>query len=77
MSTPWSSGAFVVRDVPVPDGPTEFEQLVFRLGLEHRPDLWQFNGKIRQFVRTHRHRRYVPESLLRELGFVCSEEEAA
>ncbi len=61
----WASGA---GTQPAPNIPTQFDSLVLRLGLEKRPDLWQHDQKIVRFVRTNRKIRYVPESLLAELG---------
>lgn len=67
-SPSWSSGAFVTRQLEVPDVPTLFEQLVQSCGLEKRPDLWPHNDKLRAFAKRNRHTRYIPESYLEALG---------
>ena len=67
-SPSWSSGAFITRAVPVPDLPTQFDELVAACGLTARPDLWQYNEKLRRFARRNRHKKYVPESFLDQLG---------
>lgn len=64
----WATGAFHTRALSVPDWPTAFDQLVYKLGLEHRPDLWQYNSRLRSFAHRNRMTRYVPEQFLRELG---------
>ena len=61
----WASG---IEPAPAPNVPTQFDELVHRLGLEKRPDLWRHDQKIVRFVRTNRKIRYVPEFLLAELG---------
>lgn len=67
-SPSWSSGAFMQRTVPVPDVPTLFDQLVAECGLAKRPDLWQYNDRLRAFAKRFRHTRYVPEEYLAALG---------
>ena len=64
-SARWASGA---ETQPAPNVPTQFEELVYALGLEKRPDLWPHDQKIVRFVRSNRKIRYVPESLLAQLG---------
>lgn len=60
--------AFVTRELPVPNLPTLFDQLVAECGLENRPDLWPYNDVLRKFAKRNRHKRYIPESYLEALG---------
>jgi hypothetical protein len=64
----WATGAYYKRVMSVPDGPTEFEQLVQRRGLEHAEHLWRYDAQLRRFAKVNRSKRYVPESFLVELG---------
>ena len=64
----WATGAYYTRVMHVPSGPTEFEQLVEKRGLQNRPDLWAYDSQLRTFARRNRCKRYVPESYLSELG---------
>jgi len=72
----WASGAYARRELKVPSAPTAFDSLVLKLGLQDRPDLWTYNSTVRHFVKKNRNTRYVPESLLRELGLQCEEDAA-
>ena len=54
-SARWASGA---ETQPAPNVPTQFEELVYALGLEKRPDLWPHDQKIVRFVRSNRKIRY-------------------
>lgn len=67
-SPSWSSGAFVQRQLVVPDVPTAFDRLVSRLGLEGHPELWTCDTRLCAFAKKHRKTRYVPEKFLEELG---------
>lgn len=64
----WSSGAFVDREISVPNLPTQFDSLVHRLGLETRPDLWTDSRPLCKFAKKFRKTRYVPEFFLAQLG---------
>ena len=64
----WSSGAFITRIVPVVDSGTAFGDLVEKLGLANQPAEWRHNRTIRAFVKRNYKHRYIPESLLGELG---------
>ena len=64
----WATGAYYTRVMHVGNGPTEFEQLVAKRGLENRPDLWVHDSRLRAFARAQRSKRYVPESFLVALG---------
>jgi len=64
----WATGAYYKRIMPVPDGPTEFEQLVEKRGLTNNEPAWRFDTKLRAFARAHRKTRYIPESFLVALG---------
>jgi hypothetical protein len=64
----WSSGAYCPRVLPVPQTETQFDSLVYKLGLENRPDLWQYSDKLKKFAKAHRNKRYVPEFLLDQWG---------
>src|SRR5207302_71401 len=56
-------------DVP-PDKPTWFENMIAKLGLaEHE---WHTHPHVIEWVKKHRHRRYVPESLLSKLKLEVS-----
>lgn len=63
----WSEGP--ARQIPpLPDRPTQFEELVDLVGLGKRPDLWRHNDRLRRFARVHKSTRYVPEWFLAQLG---------
>jgi hypothetical protein len=47
---------------------TLFEDLVYALGLEKRPDLWRHNKKLRAFAKQNWRTRYIPESFLGQIG---------
>jgi hypothetical protein len=65
----WATGAYYTRELHVPGpGPTEFEQLVQRRGLEHAEHLWRYDAQLRAFARNYRKTRYVPEFFLAALG---------
>jgi hypothetical protein len=69
LNTNWASGAYAQRHVHIgPPQPTLFEELVCKVGLEKRPDLWQYNAKLTKFAKLNRNKRYIPESFLDELG---------
>jgi hypothetical protein len=61
----WSSGTYVD---PVPDGPTEFDLRVKRLGLANSPEKWPTSPALRKFVKSNKNRIYVPEWLLQEMN---------
>jgi len=50
-----------------PNQPTEFECLVAELGLEEKR--WAKSEVLKKWVSKKRHRKYVPEKLLRLWGF--------
>jgi hypothetical protein len=64
----WATGAFCTRSLHIPNQPTQFDALVYKLGLEKRPDLWRDSTKLVAFARKNAKHRYVPESFLCELG---------
>lgn len=66
----WATGAYYTRVMHVPDGPTRFDQLVAKRGLENRPDLWACDTRLCAFARRERSKHYVPESFLVELGLI-------
>jgi hypothetical protein len=69
----WATGAYYTRVLRVGNGPTQFEQLVAKRGLENRPDLWVYDTRLRAFARAQRSKRYVPESFLVALGLSTEE----
>jgi hypothetical protein len=71
----WSTGAYYTRVLHIADGPTEFEQLVEKRGLQNRPELWALDTPLCQFARLNRCKRYVPEFFLVELGLSTEEVE--
>lgn len=64
----WATGAFQTRTLVAPDRPTAFDALVYKRGLEKRPDLWKEDRFLRAFAKSHRMTKYVPEWFLAELG---------
>jgi hypothetical protein len=68
LNTNWASGAFAARTLAVPCQPTLWEELVFKAGLENRPDLWVYDAKLVKFAKQNRNKRYIPESFLSQLG---------
>lgn len=72
----WASGAFCERELPLPPAkPTEFELVTERLGISNAPHLWAHDAALRVWVKKHRNNRYIPESLLDQLGIgVCVED---
>jgi hypothetical protein len=73
-SNNWASGPH--RQVTFAPDPaaTEFEMLVARLHV--LPQYWSENPAIRLWVHQHKNYKYVPESLLDELGETVLWEEA-
>ena len=67
----WATGAYWTRNLVPPSRPTAFEELVYKCGLENRPDLWRDNTKLRSFAKRNAKTRYVPESFLAELGIAA------
>ena len=53
-----------------PDGPSAFELKVQRIGLADSPDEWKHSAKLRAWVKANKNHRYVPESLLRDMGLM-------
>ena len=75
-SNNWASGAYAQRSLASPDGGTQFERLVVRLGLEGMPEMWSSSKPLRLFAEGHRTRRYIPEELLAQWGLdVCWDDE--
>ena len=69
QATRWASGAFLFAELPVrPAMPTEFELLIEKRELAGAPHLWQYDGEIQKWVRENKNKKFIPESLLRELG---------
>jgi hypothetical protein len=55
--------------IEVPDRRTDFEGVVARLGLSGKPEAWARSRALKNWTRTHKHHRYIPEELLRAWGF--------
>jgi hypothetical protein len=73
----WASGAFYEREIEAPPPkPSAFELLTEELGLSRAPLwMWAENPAIRQWVKSHKNSKYVPEDLLAALGaHVCTED---
>jgi len=58
-----------------PSEPTDFERLAAELGLAQTPELWECSPQLMRFAERERHRRYVPENLLRTWALWVSEDE--
>jgi hypothetical protein len=62
----WAAGQ--ADQLVIADQPTAFELKVRRLGLENSPESWADSNALRTWVKAHKNSRYIPESLIQELG---------
>ena len=67
----WATGAYYTRVMHVPDGPTRFEQLVKKRGLQNRPDLWVYDTRLRAFARRERFEALHTRIFLGRAGVGC------
>jgi len=55
MNANWASGAFAERDIPAPPAALpQFDRLVYKLGLENRPDLWRDSQVLKSFAKANK-----------------------